>query len=182
MKKTLVILAHPHLNDGSIANRLIAERLAETPGITVHKLHAMYPDFKIDVAAEQQALIEADTVVFQFPFYWYSVPGILKFWMDEVLTHGFAYGSTGKALNGKDFMISVTIGGPVESYTPESFNTYPIEDLLHPLKQTSNLTGMNYLPPVVSHSMVFTEGIYGVKEKVIADAKAHAERLIEALR
>lgn len=182
MTNTLVILAHPHLDDGSIANRVIADRLAQEPSVTIRNLHALYPDFNIDAPAEQQALVDADTVVFQFPWYWYSVPGILKHWMDEVLTHGFAYGSTGKALNGKRLLLSVTVGGPEESYQASGFNTYPMEDLLHPIQQLANLCGMRFLAPIVSHSMVFIEGIYGVKDKVIADAQAHAERLVTILR
>ena len=43
----------------------------------------------------QVALVAADTIVFQFPFYWYSVPPLLKEWIDLVLEHGFAYGLEG---------------------------------------------------------------------------------------
>jgi glutathione-regulated potassium-efflux system ancillary protein KefG len=48
-----------------------------------------------------EALVEADTVALQFPFHWYSVPGILKEWIDRVLSYSFAYGSTGTKLHGK---------------------------------------------------------------------------------
>ena len=40
-----------------------------------------------DVAREQQLLRDHDTVVWQFPWHWYWVPGVLKEWMDQVLTY-----------------------------------------------------------------------------------------------
>ncbi|GGU97750.1 hypothetical protein GCM10010275_40320 [Streptomyces litmocidini] len=45
-----------------------------------------------DVAAEQEKLLRADTVIFQFPLWWYTMPAILKGWVDRVFTHRFAYG------------------------------------------------------------------------------------------
>ncbi len=45
-----------------------------------------------DVRAEQQKLLWADTIIFQFPLWWYAMPAILKGWVDRVFTHHFAYG------------------------------------------------------------------------------------------
>ncbi|KAK9969263.1 hypothetical protein ABG768_027456 [Culter alburnus] len=44
-----------------------------------------------DILEEHKKLKEADIVIFQFPMYWFSVPAIMKGWMDRVLTLGFAY-------------------------------------------------------------------------------------------
>ncbi|MDE6410718.1 MAG: NAD(P)H-dependent oxidoreductase [Muribaculaceae bacterium] len=44
--------------------------------------------------------MEADTVVFEFPFWWYSAPSLMRRYFELVLSHGFAYGSTGTALHG----------------------------------------------------------------------------------
>uniref|UniRef100_A0A4X1SQL2 N-ribosyldihydronicotinamide:quinone dehydrogenase 2 n=1 Tax=Sus scrofa TaxID=9823 RepID=A0A4X1SQL2_PIG len=44
-----------------------------------------------DIVEEQKKLQEADLVIFQFPLYWFSVPAILKGWMDRVLCQGFAF-------------------------------------------------------------------------------------------
>uniref|UniRef100_A0A3B5MM45 Flavodoxin-like fold domain-containing protein n=1 Tax=Xiphophorus couchianus TaxID=32473 RepID=A0A3B5MM45_9TELE len=44
-----------------------------------------------DITKEQAKLAEADLSLFQFPMYWFSVPGILKGWFDRVLTNGFAF-------------------------------------------------------------------------------------------
>lgn len=45
-----------------------------------------------DVAKEQQELLWADSVILQFPLWWYSMPAIRKGWVDRVYAYGFAYG------------------------------------------------------------------------------------------
>ena len=62
--------------------------------------------------SRKAANTKADVIVFQFPTHWYSVPGILKLYIDTVMEHGWAYGSTGTALKGKAFIISTTGGAP----------------------------------------------------------------------
>ncbi|XP_025019629.1 ribosyldihydronicotinamide dehydrogenase [quinone] isoform X3 [Python bivittatus] len=44
-----------------------------------------------DLIEEQRKVKEADLVIFQFPLYWFSMPAILKGWMDKVLVQGFAH-------------------------------------------------------------------------------------------
>ncbi len=181
MKKTLVIMGHPNLSGGSLANRIIADRLEQESDVEMRNLAELYPTFAIDVAAEQEAMLKADTIALQFPFYWYSVPGILKEWIDQVLAYGFAYGSTGNKLKGKNFLVSTTVGGSAEEYGPEGYNNYTIEELLRPLGQTSNLCGMNYLDPVVSHSMIYIPDVFNEKEEVVKRARDHGERLVASL-
>ncbi|AFJ48903.1 NAD(P)H-dependent oxidoreductase [Shimwellia blattae] len=47
-----------------------------------------------DVLREQQRVERADMLVFVFPVYWWSVPGLLKGWFDRVLTLDWAYKMT----------------------------------------------------------------------------------------
>ncbi len=88
--KTLVNLFHPHL-DKSTVHRSWAQRLAQEADITLRDLYALYPDGKIDVAAEQAALLAHDRLVFEHPFYWYSTPPLMKQWLDDVLTYGWGW-------------------------------------------------------------------------------------------
>ncbi|XP_045076715.1 ribosyldihydronicotinamide dehydrogenase [quinone]-like, partial [Coregonus clupeaformis] len=44
-----------------------------------------------DIIAEQRKVEAAELVIFQFPLYWFSVPAIMKGWIDRVLTQGFAF-------------------------------------------------------------------------------------------
>ena len=116
MAKILVISGHPHL-DQSLANQTILTELKNSGlDITIEDLSEIGWDF--DIEAERKAVVDADALVFEFPLYWYSYPALLKKWVEEVLAHGFAYGTGGTALQGKDFFISSTTGGPEESYSP----------------------------------------------------------------
>ena len=175
--KTLVVLAHPNLSGKSIANRIIVDRVRSLPGVTVKDLCREHPSFQFPVEAEQAALSGSDSVVFQFPFYWYSVPGILKEWMDQALTYGFAYGSTGDKLKGKHFLVSTTVGGPADAYRDGGYNNFTIGELLKPLRQMANLTGMRYHAPIVSHGMIFIPNVYNTREDVERRANEHADRL-----
>ena len=68
----LVIVAHPQMEHSRINRRLMraARRLPATehsPLIVVRDLYALYPDYLIDVAAEQALLADASLVVWQHP-------------------------------------------------------------------------------------------------------------------
>jgi len=186
MKTTLIIVAHPHINE-SVTTQTIAQFLQSTSEaangiISIKMLSELYPDGKIDVAEEQKALLEVENVVLLFPFYWYNVPAILKLWLDEVLEYGFAYGKTGDKLKGKNLILSLSTGGPEEAYQPGGRNNNYIADYLLSMKQTAFLTGMNYLEPMVSYGMVNIKGIDIDKAPVIEKAKAHALKLYEMLQ
>lgn len=181
MRRILVISGHPDLQQ-SWTNRLILETLEQqVSDLVVHRLDQHYPDYQIAVADEQQALLAADIVVLQFPFYWYSVPALLKRWLDQVFTFNFAYGPEGDKLKGKHLLLSLTIGGPQEAYQPLGYNHFTIEQLLRPLQQTAYLAGMTFQPPLISHRMVYIPGVYNTQEEVEARAREHAERLMATL-
>ena len=67
MKKVLVISGHTDLAT-SVANKTILDTIGQyLPETEIVKLDTLYPDFKIDVDAEQQRLLKADIIVLQFP-------------------------------------------------------------------------------------------------------------------
>jgi len=113
--KTLVIVAHPDLAQSTVNRRWIAELQKHPDRFTVHDLYRACPDSRIDVQREQ-ALVESHAhLVLQFPVYWFSSPPLLKQWQDEVLTYGWAYGSTGHALKGRKVGIAVSAGTPANA-------------------------------------------------------------------
>ncbi|MED1470079.1 NAD(P)H-dependent oxidoreductase [Bacillus salipaludis] len=152
--KTLVIVAHPNLEQSKV-NRTWMNRLQQKENVTVHNLYAHYPTFEIDVEKEQQLLLEHDRIVFQFPFYWYSSPALLKQWQDLVLTYGWAYGSEGTNLRGKGFMLVISTGGPEEAYQAGGYNHFSISELTKPFQATANLTGMRFLPTFTKQGVRF---------------------------
>ncbi len=114
-----------------------------------------------DIVAEQEKLLWADTVIFQFPLWWFSMPAIMKGWIDRVYAWGFAYG-VGEHSDrhwgdrygegtfvGKRAMLIVTAGGWAEHYSPRGING-PIDDILFPIQHGMLFyPGFEVLPPLV---------------------------------
>lgn len=151
--KILVNVFHPQLATSRV-NRRWVEALENHDGIHVNKPYEHYPDWNIDVAFEQSLLLAHDRIVFQHPFWWYSTPPLMKKWLDDVLTYGWAYGPGGVALQGKDWVSAISSGGPADSYQSGGYNNYSMSELLKPLQQTANLIGMKFLPPFILHGTV----------------------------
>jgi glutathione-regulated potassium-efflux system ancillary protein KefG len=128
-------------------NRAMTAAVDDLYGVTVHDLYRCYPDFYIDVAHEQRLCEEHDVIIFQHPFYWYSTPSIIKEWLDLVLQHGWAYGSEGRALEGKYYFHALTAGGDDSTYRHQGANLFTISELLSPYRATANLCRMRWLPP-----------------------------------
>lgn len=149
-QRILVLLAHP-ARRRSRANAALTAAARQVEGVRLHDLYEAYPDFLIDVEAEQALLLEHDVIVFQHPVYWYSSPAILKEWQDLVLEHGFAYGREGTALAGKSLLSAVTAGGGEAAYRPDGMNRHAIEEFLRPFEATARLCHMRWLPPFVLH-------------------------------
>ena len=151
----LVITAHPQMEQSRINRRMMRSALklpaAAAGPVVVRDLYSLYPDYLIDVAAEQALLAQASLVVWQHPIHWYSMPPLMKLWVDDVLSFGWAYGPGGTALRGKDLWLVATTGGPEDSYHPESYNRYFFDAFLPPYEQTAALCGMRFLPPLLLH-------------------------------
>lgn len=116
-----------------------------------------------DVQAEQEKLLWADVLILQFPLWWFTMPAILKGWVDRVYAYGFAYGVGEHSdtrwgdrygegtLAGKRAMLIVTAGGWEEHYSPRGVNG-PIDDLLFPINHGILFyPGYEVLPPFVAY-------------------------------
>lgn len=114
-----------------------------------------------DVATEQAKLLRADAVILQFPLWWYSMPAIMKGWVDRVYANGFAYGVGEHSdrrwgerygegvMAGKRAMLIVTIGGWEPHYSARGING-PIDDILFPIQHgILHFPGFDVLPPVL---------------------------------
>jgi glutathione-regulated potassium-efflux system ancillary protein KefF len=175
----VVLVAHPELEQSRANRRLMEAALAlqrDGPAgrVEVRDLYALYPDYLIDVAAEQEAIASARLIVWQQPIRWYAMPPLLKLWCDDVLTFGWAYGAEGTALRGKDLWLVATTGGAEESYRPTSYNRYFFDAFLPPYEQTAALCGMRFLPPLLLH------GAHRASEaELAAQAATYAQRLAD---
>ncbi|WP_332826048.1 glutathione-regulated potassium-efflux system oxidoreductase KefF [Ramlibacter sp.] len=147
---TYLLAAHPDWRQSRV-NRRLLELAGAIPGVRVQDLYGSYPDYDIDVAAEQANAQAAQLIVLLHPIQWYSMPPLMKLWLDEVLRYGWAYGRGGTALRGKDLWLVATTGGPESSYHPQGYNRYFFDAFLPPYEQTATLCGMRFLPPLVLH-------------------------------
>lgn len=145
----LVVHAHPYPSR-SRANAALLAAVRDSD-VEVRSLYDLYPDFDIDVSAEQAALARADLVVWLHPIYWYSVPALLKHWFEAVLTRGWAYGHDTFALEGKSCLWVCNTGGDAQAYTPQGIHERPFADFVAPIEQTARFCRMRWLPPLIVH-------------------------------
>lgn len=143
--KTLVIVTHPNIAESRI-NKAWIQELQNHSNITVHQLYQAYPDERIDVSKEQKLLEAHDRIIFQYPFYWYSSPPLLKKWLDTVLSYGWAFGPGGDKMQGKEIGVAISTYGSEESYHPKGANRFSIEELTYPMSATSNYIGARFMP------------------------------------
>lgn len=119
--------------------------------------------FSLDILEQQEKLLWADFVIFQFPLWWYSVPAILKGWFDRVFASGFVYGKEigrydSGGLKGRKAMLSTTTGSPQYAYTPYGMDGDIHEKILYH----------------INHGMLYFAGLEPV-EPFIAWTPSHNE-------
>jgi glutathione-regulated potassium-efflux system ancillary protein KefF len=165
--------AHPYPSRSRACAALLAAART-VPGLDAVSLYDRYPDFDIDVAAEQEALARAQAVVWLHPVYWYSVPGLLKHWFDTVLARGWAYGHEGNALRGKHCLWAATAGGDDAAYAPAGMHTRPFAEFGDPIEMTARFCGMQW------HAPFILLGSHAIDDAALAaGADAFRERLLQ---
>ncbi|MFC3932057.1 NAD(P)H-dependent oxidoreductase [Streptococcus dentapri] len=147
--KTTIFTFHPDLKNGSRINASLAKAASEA-SFEVRDVYRLYPDFKIDVTAEQTVLEASDRIVLQFPIYWYQTPALLKQWFDAVLEYGWAYGSTGNALRGKEVLLVASFGAGAEDYQLDGRFHTTVEEVLKPIATIQYHTGLLFLEPFIT--------------------------------
>jgi NAD(P)H dehydrogenase (quinone) len=172
----LIVYAHPAPDslNGALKDYAVRHLQAAGHEVRVSDLYAMewkatleaseIPErvhHRADVLAEQEKLRWADTVIFQFPLWWFSMPAIMKGWVERVYTYGFGYGVGEHSdvrwgdrygegtLAGKRAMLVVTAGGWESHYGPRGVNG-AVDDLLFPIHHgILYYPGMEVLPPLM---------------------------------
>jgi putative NADPH-quinone reductase len=159
----LVIIAHPNIKESKVNRRWLEELQKNNHLVNIHQLNEVYPDEKIDVQNEQDLLIKHDYIFFQFPFYWFSYPPLLKKWMDEVLTYGFSYGNNPMdfKLEGKKFGVIVSTGIDESDYSHEGRYQHTLNELLMPFELTCKYIHTIMLP------IFRLTGVDGVSEELL---------------
>ena len=179
MSKTLLVLAHPHIKD-SFANKIIVEKLKTLiPDLEIDNIYEKYPDGKIDVKAEQEKLDKANTIILAYPMYWFNSPYLLLKWIEDVFTHGYAYGTNTYKLEGKKLIVSMTMGGAKDEYKGK----FDVERLVGPLECTALFVKMKFGGYACTLDIPFTiKDTPDVSKAKTAELEKHAEKLAELVK
>ncbi len=108
---------------------------------------------------EMDKLILADILIFNFPLWWWSMPAILKGWVDRVLAYGVAYGGSygfneqGR-FKGKRAFICTTTGSPKLAYTSDGHNDKSIHAILDNIHSgIFELIGFTVTEPFIAYGV-----------------------------
>lgn len=128
--------------------------------IGLEQMHASQTrGFSAEVQAEIDKLMAADLLLLQFPLWWFSMPAILKGWIDRVFAFGTAYdfGRTWDkgVFAGRKAMLSITASAPQAAFMPDGRNG-DMERVLWPIHAgILALCGYSVLPPFIAHGIPF---------------------------
>ncbi|MFI1800164.1 NAD(P)H-dependent oxidoreductase [Streptomyces sp. NPDC020379] len=108
------------------------------------------------VKAHLDRLLAADLLVLSFPLWWFSLPAILKGWVDRVFVRGGVFGGDyglfdEAALAGKRAMLLFTTGGSSESFQPGGAFGSMDDFLFHIHRGMLEFVGYQALAPVVTY-------------------------------
>jgi NAD(P)H dehydrogenase (quinone) len=115
--------------------------------------------FAPEIAAEIEKLRACNLLILHFPLWWFSMPAIMKGWIDRVFTYGFAYGVMGGPstnLAGRKALVVTTTGGPAATYTATTRGT--VDDYLkHLLVGSLAFCSMEVLPTFVGYGVAYLD-------------------------
>lgn len=139
---TIFIAGNPHADQSAFIEAI--QPTVHAHGIEWIALADETTNGEFDVPSFQARLASASAIILHFPLYWYSPPGLVKLWLDSILTSGWAFPEATSKLRGKKIMLSITTGSPLSTFQPDGPNGSTLEELLLPLERTATYCGMNW--------------------------------------
>ena len=172
--KTLAIVSHPYAEQ-SQAIKALEQAAQISSDVTVRNLESLYGSdvAGFDVAAEQQAYAGVDRVVYLFPIHWFNLTPMLKAYLNQVWTYGWAFGPNGTALKGKEMLVVVTAGAKKHTYSAEGLIESSMDDVLTPMKASALYVGMTFAAP-----LAFYEAMGVGKDALASFQHSFSQRLI----
>ena len=178
----LVICGHPNLKESTANSQILKKLEKELPGIDILRLDEVYPDYNIDVSKEQQRLLDHDTIILQFPIFWYTAPSLMKRYIDDLFSHGFAIGSKGGKLKGKKLMLSVTTAGDESIYQHNGYTKRTIDEFLFSYDVMAFSSQMIKLPNVCTYEIGYLAHSGKDPKKVDERTSIHVKKILEILK
>ncbi|MDT3424816.1 modulator of drug activity B [Paenibacillus forsythiae] len=181
MKNILIINGHQKYGsaEGKL-NRTLADRmvslLSEKNNVQTTTLQSGY-----SIKEEQQKFLWADVVIYQTPIYWFSVPGLLKTYMDEVYEYGLFFKGAdqygrGGLLTGKKYMFSTTWNAPEQAFNDpaEFFKGESLEGAIAHLHRVQEFLGMEPLKSFACYDVIKNPKL----DKFISELDSHLEEAL----
>lgn len=79
-----------------------------------------------EIIAEQERVEWSDGLVFIFPVWWWSVPGMLKGWIDRVMSYGWAWldpsDPSSGTLRERPILVMATAGASAEAFAKRKYD------------------------------------------------------------
>ena len=139
-----------------------------------------------DIQAEIAKVEWCDLLILNFPMFWFSLPAMLKGWIDRVFVSGKFYG--GKrfydqgGMAGKQAMLCFTLGGREHMFGPEAIHG-EMDVLLRPIQRGAlAYAGFTVLPAFIGYHVPYIS--QQAREQLLVDYAGHLGRLpaLEPLR
>ncbi|MEW9678468.1 NAD(P)H-dependent oxidoreductase [Pseudomonas sp. TE50-2] len=109
-----------------------------------------------EIERHVQLLFQADALIIQFPFWWFSAPAILKGWMDRVFVYGGLYKSAMRhangAMQGKRALLASTAGSSMQACAPNGRDG-DMRLMLWPIMYALHYVGFDVLEPHLIHGV-----------------------------
>lgn len=133
-----------------------------------------------DIAIEISKLQKADLLILNFPLFWFSVPAIMKGWIDRVLISGVCYGGMRfydqGGLKGKKALVTLTLGGREHMFGENAIHGELVDGMLRPLlRGTLAYVGLEVLPPFIGYHVPYIS--QEAREQILVDYKHYLANL-----
>ncbi|MBP5534809.1 MAG: NAD(P)H-dependent oxidoreductase [Alphaproteobacteria bacterium] len=123
------------------------------------KLTTIEKGYKIET--EQDKFHWAESIIYQFPIFWFGVPAIMKQYMQDVYQYGILFTAgkkgygTGGLLTDKTYMLSTTWNTPLSSFGKGFWKGVDFPDeVLTAFHHTQAFLGMKKLPSFSCHDVI----------------------------
>lgn len=181
MKKTLVVVSHPDMNHSTVHRHWVKTLEQYHEHLTIHELYKTYPSEKIDVKHEQRLIEQHENLILQFPVYWFNCPPLLKKWLDEVLTYGWAYGKDGHQMAKKKVGLAVSAGIQESDYEAQGRYKSSLQNILSPFELTMQYVNADYQPLFAFYGATNEpEAGYGITPAQVAQSAQDYVRWIQS--
>ncbi|CAA0101374.1 NAD(P)H-dependent oxidoreductase [Zhongshania aliphaticivorans] len=117
--------------------------------------------FSSDIQEELDKLFWCDHLILQFPLWWFSVPAIMKGWIDRVFVNGAVYGAglrwENGGLKGRSASLSITTGCLPEMVQPNGVLGDLRVILWHLHAGVFHYSGLDVYEPFVAYSLRYQD-------------------------